>query len=236
MKIFILIPAFNEKGNLEKLIKSIERQLKELKIKFNIFFVLQGNDGSDKLLNLLKKEKKFIDYIHFPKSLGIGRAYKVGYEHVDKSAQLVLTMDADLNHDVCELPQFLKLMAKNDCDLIIGSRFTKGGKFDEKRVWKKIASFSTNKIVSTILGLSVSDISSGYRLIKIKVIDKIKGKLKQNGYPSYMEFIILAQKSGFKIKEVPIIYHPRVWGKSKIASWKTVFDYLKFLTDLFVNS
>lgn len=235
MNIFILIPAFNERGNLTKLIEGIEKQSKKLGIRFKIFFVLQGNDGSRELLEKLKRQKKFIDFVYFPKPLGIGYAYKIGYSHIDKSADLVLTMDADLNHDIKDLSGFIKQLEKDNCDLIIGSRFINGGKFDETRIWKKIASLLTNKIVSTLLGLKIKDVTSGFRLIKIDVVKKVSKKLHCSGYPSYMEFILSANKLGFKIKEIPITYHHRIWGKSKISSISTIIDYIRFLGSLLLN-
>lgn len=236
MKIIILIPAYNEKGNLEILTKTIERQLKKLKINFKILFVLQGTDGSRELISFLKQKKPYLDFIYYKYPLGIGQAYKIGYQHLDKSCTHVLTMDADLNHDIGDLSRFLHAMTEQKCDVVIGSRFIRGGKFADKRLWKKIASIATNKIVTKIIGIRIKDISSGYRLIKKEVINKIHKKLKNKGYPSYMEFIMLTYKSGFKICEVPITYHARLWGQSKINSFTTFIDYLKFVGSIVFNS
>lgn len=235
MKIFVLIPAFNEKGNLEILINQLENQFKKQNVDHKIFLVLQGNDGSKELIAKLKQKKSYLDFIYYPNPLGIGMAYKIGFNHVDKSATHILTMDADLNHDIKELPALLKFMIKTNSDIIIGSRFITGGKFNDNRVWKKIASSITNKIVTSILGLPIKDISSGYRLIKKEVIGNLKSRLISRGYPSYMEFILLAHKSGFKISEMPIIYHPRIWGKSKISTFNTFIDYIRFLRPILFN-
>lgn len=236
MKIFVLIPAYDEKENLDLLITGLEKELSKHKLKYKIFFVLQGNDGSKELVENFKKKKALIDYIYFPKPIGIGNAYKIGYSHIDKSADLVLTMDADLNHDIKDLPRMIKELEGNDFDLIIGSRFINGGIFDEKRLWKKIASSLTNKIVSTFLGLHINDVTSGFRLMKIDLIKKVSKQLKCSGYPSYMEFILAANKYGYKIQEVPITYHHRIWGKSKISSISTLIDYARFLGSLFFSS
>ncbi|MBI3379740.1 glycosyltransferase [Candidatus Gottesmanbacteria bacterium] len=235
MKIFVLIPAYNEKGNLNDLISKIEKEFKKQKIVFKIFFVLQGNDGSRELLAKLKKTKPYLDYIYYEKPLGIGKAYKVGYQYLDKTATHILTMDADLNHDIIDLSRFIQMMKKNYADLIIGSRFIKGGRFDEKRVWKIIASRLTNKIVTQIMGIKVKDISSGYRFMKKEVAEKVRLNLKYDGYPSYMEFILYANRYGFNIAEIPITYHYRIWGKSKISSFKTLVDYFRFMLSIVFN-
>jgi len=235
MKIIILIPAYDEKGNLEILIKSIEKQLKKSRINFKILFVLQGTDGSLELISALKQKKPYLDFVYYEQPLGIGCAYKIGYQHLGQNYTHLLTMDADLNHDIADLPKFLRTMAEQKCDVVIGSRFIKGGEFADKRIWKKVASIATNKIVTKIIGVKIKDISSGYRLIKKGVVDKIHSRLNNKGYPSYMEFIMLAYKSGFKIREIPITYSARRWGQSKISSFTTFIDYLKFITSIVFN-
>lgn len=235
MKVFVLIPAYNEKGNLEKLITSLEKQLIKRKINFRIFFVLQGRDGSRELLDKLMLKDKSLSYIYFPNPLGIGIAYRKGLCQVDKSSDFVLTMDADLNHDPREIPNMIAKIQKDKSDLVIGSRFIPGGVFSDSREWKRKVSLYTNKLIKLVVGWKINDASSGYRLIKPEVIEKIKGKLKFSGYPFYMEFIFLANKYGFKISEVPIFYHPRTWGKSKIGSFKTFGQYFKFLLYILSN-
>lgn len=230
MKIFCLIPAFNEKNNLATLTEKLHHHLSAYKrIFFKIYFVIQGDDGSLDIIRSLKKLYRQVDFIYYPKALGIGKAYKVGFEHVDKNFTHVLTLDADLNHDPKELSKFFRLLKKKNTDIIIGSRFVKGGSFNDKRIWKRLASFGVNFFITKLLKIKVHDITSGYRLIRCEVVDKIKNELKEKGYTSYMEFILLAHKHGFKIKEVAISYKPRKWGKSKMKKIKTLFDYLFFL-------
>lgn len=235
MSIFCLIPAYNEKGNLNKLSKRLISTLSKEKISFKIFFVIQGEKDTLDLLENLKRTYLQIDYVYFPKALGIGKAYKVGFEHVNKNFTHVLTLDADLNHDPKELPKFFRLLKKENTDIIIGSRFVKGGSFKDKRIWKRLASFGVNFFITKLLGIKVHDITSGYRLIKREVVDKIKNELKEKGYTSYMEFALLAHTHGFKIKEVAITYKPRIWGKSKMKKVRTFFDYLFFFCKSFIS-
>lgn len=229
MKVFCVIPAFNERDNLTPLIKKLHHQLSAQKITFKIFFVIQGNDGSRQILEKLKKKyKDKLDFVYFPKALGIGNAYREGFKHIGRKYTHILTLDADLNHDPKELSKFFWLAKKSNADMIIGSRFIKKGRFNDKRIWKKLTSFLVNFFITKLLKIKVHDITSGYRLIKYEVIDKIKNELREKGYPCYMEFALLVHKYGFKIKEVPITYKPRVWGKSKMKKWRTFLDYLFF--------
>lgn len=229
MRIFCLIPAYNEKGNLVELSRRLISTLVKEKISFKIFFVIQGDKDAYNLLENLKKTYPQIDYIYFPQPLGIGRAYQIGFQHINKAFTHVLTLDADLNHQPEELPKFLAVWKKSAPDIIIGSRFVPGGKFQDQRAWKKVTSFLVNLVITKFLGIKVHDVTSGYKLIKREVVENIKDHLKETGYPSYMEFMLQAKKSGFKIKEVPINYVPRKWGKSKMGKIKTFLNYLFFL-------
>lgn len=235
MSIFCLIPAFNEKGNLEELIKRLSSFFSKHKIKYEIFFVVQGRDGSKQLLEKLKKDFPTIVFIYYPTPLGIGKAYRIGFNHIDKSYTHVLTMDADLNHDPLEITKFINEYKKGNWDVIIGSRFVPGGKFKDRRVWKRSSSFLINIFVAKMLKIKVKDLTSGFRLIKKEVIEKVVRELEEDGYPSYMEFILLSLKHGFAIKEVPIVYNPRIWGKSKMSMLKTFHDYSLFLLRIIFN-
>lgn len=228
MKIFCLIPAYNEKGNLLLLIEKLYNLLEKLRVKSEIFFVIQGTDGSEQLLRKIKKTHKEVDWIYFKAPLGIGKAYKEGFKKVKKGYTHVLTLDADLNHDPSVLPSFIKKMKETDGDIIIGSRFMKGGSFNDKRKWKRIISNLVNRFMTFMLGIEIHDISSGYRLMKVEVVEKIRENLIEKGYPGYMEFIIRARREGFKIAEVPIVYTPRIWGTSKIRKGRIFLDYLVF--------
>ncbi len=235
MKIFCVIPAYNEEGNLAELCQRLVTSLKREKIDFKIFFILQGAENNLKLIKRLALKYQKIDYLYFPYALGIGKAYRIGFENIKSNYTHILTLDADLNHRPEELPKFIKLWKKTKADIIIGSRFIAGGKSFEKRRWKKIASGLINKLINKILNLRIADKSSGYRLINKKVILKIRDKLKERGYPSYIELILLAQKYNFTIREVPITYIPRNWGKSKMSKTKTLIDYFFFLIKIFFN-
>lgn len=233
MKIFCLIPALNEKGNLELLVNSLSNILSKHTRGYKIFFVVQGNDGSIDLLKKIKLKNKNLDWIYYKKALGVGRAYLIGFNKIDSKFTHVLTLDADLNHDPKAIPGFIQVMEKNRADLVIGSRFMKGGIFNDNRRWKRVISFFMNKIMIFMVKIKIHDISSGFRLMKLQLINEIKNELKEKGYPSYMELIICAAKQGFTLAEVPIVYKARIWGKSKMGKIKTFYDYFLFLQRVF---
>lgn len=238
MKICCLIPAFNEKGNLKELIEKLEAFFTKEKIKFFIFFVIQGNDGSSALLSQLKLKHKHIDFICFPVALGIGKAYRVGFEEVAKMPKEythILTLDADLNHNPAELPKFFESAKQTHADIIIGSRFVQGGKFQDKRIWKRAVSTLVNRCITKLLKIAIQDATSGFRLIKRRVVEDLTNELSETGYPFYMEFILLAHQRKFRMQEVPITYIPRKWGVSKMSKVRTSIDYLRFISSVFTR-
>ena len=228
MKLLCVIPAYNEKNNLKPLIAGLFKILPKVSRDYEILFIIQGNDGSKTLLRKLKKKYRKISWIYFPNPLGVGRAYKTGFDRVTPRFSHVLTLDADLNHDPKSLPLFIRKMNSIDADLVVGSRFMRGGAFRDKRIWKKIISKLTNKFIRMAVGLEIHDISSGYRLIKSPVIIDVRNRLLEKGYPNYMELLIKSSKLGYKMAEVPIVYEPRIWGKSKMGKMRTFIDYLFF--------
>ena len=90
--------------------------------------------------------------------------------------------------------------------------------------------------MTKLTGISIHDISSGYRLMTREVIENIRNELRETGYPNYMELIIKTVRHGFKLSEVPIVYKSRVWGKSKMGKLKTLYDYLGFLPRILITS
>lgn len=232
MRIFCIIPAYNEKGNLEELTVRLAGVFRKLRTDFHILFVLQGKDSGKNILNRLNGKKEFrnkITYLVFPDALGIGRAYLAGFRNIPEGFTHVLTLDADLNHQPEEFPKFMEELRNKKTSVIIGSRYTEGGNFGDRRIWKRIVSRGTNMFLTNILRIGVRDISSGYRLIERHVIEKVVPYLHESGYPSYMELILEAKKNGYTLSEVPITYIPRKWGTSKMKKITTARDYLRFI-------
>jgi dolichol-phosphate mannosyltransferase len=229
MNILCIIPAYNEKGNLQELVKQLRSEFRRQHLTYTIRFIIQGDDGSVEILDHLNQSRDDIEYNYFAQPLGIGNAYRRGFESIPKKYTHILTMDADLNHAPSEFNKFLLCFHSTKPDVIIGSRFIPGGSFHDRRIWKRVISVGMNAFITALTGIKVHDISSGYRLIKREVIDDIGRSLQQPGYPSYMEFMLLAHKRGYTVAEVPINYIPRIWGKSKMKTLDTMIQYLKFL-------
>jgi len=211
VKTVLIIPTYNEALNIGKLI----RALKLLKADLKIIVVDDASpDGTGKIVSKIAD----VVLISRKRKLGLGSAYKEGFKYAfSHGYDVVGTMDADFSHD----PKFLpKMITKiKDHDLVIGSRYVKGGNIIGFNFVRKLISGSAQFAARSILGLKVKDATSGYRIYKKKVLVRIKfDSILSQGYSYLIESLFLATKSGFKIGEVPIVFKNRRLGSSKISS------------------
>jgi len=228
MKISIMLPAYNEKGNAEELARRLRSTMRKLKIKFEIVYIIQGNDGTYESLAKLKKQILEMRLFHYPQPLGAGGAFKEGFSKINDKFDYVLTMDADLNHHPEEFVRFLEALKKTNCDIIIGSRKVQGGENDLPFVKQLVSNF-TNFLLPKIFMLPAKDITSGYRLFKMKVVKTVREEITSRNFEVYAELLIRARRHGFTMTEVPITYTRRQTGKSKFNLFRSGMGYLKLL-------
>ena len=233
MKISVVMPAYDEAGNVEKLATRFYDVFNKLKIDFELLYILQGtrkDSGYDELDKMIKKGMKKIHLIHFPKPIGVYPAFKVGYNNIAKDATHVLTLDADLNHQPEELPRFIEAINKTNADIVIGSRYIPGGSISGMPRWKRVLSKLMNSFFNIISQVKVSDKTSGYRFMKKEVAVRVKDLVTFRNFESYIEFLIRAQRQGFKMTEVPINFIFRTTGVSKMKIFNTTIGYIKLIT------
>lgn len=221
MNFSVILPAYNERKNLRELVLRLKKVLSGSK--YEIVCIIQGKDGTYEELSALKGFKQ-LRLFYYPEPLGIGIAFKIGfckarYDHI-------ITMDADLNHQPEEIPGFIEKMRKTGADIVVGSRYIKGGRILGMPLWKRVLSFSVNKILTAIFRFPVNDKSSGYRLFKKKVIADVVKEMKSKNFGVYPEILIIARNKCYKMVEIPIVFKVRVHGKSKMNLIKTGLGYL----------
>ena len=227
MKLSLVIPVYNEVENIVELTNRLNKTLKRLKIEFELIYVVQGRDGAYKKLAELKKHVPQIRTKYFREPLGIGPAFKIGFNMVSDDMTHVLTMDGDLNHQPEELGSLISKMDETNSDIIIGSRKVKGGSMINMPWYKKIISGLTNIFLYWILSLQVKDLTSGYRLFKKEVIFSIRNDLKSKNFEVYPEILLLSKNKGFNMAEVPITFKYRLYGKSKLNFLTSGLGYIK---------
>jgi glycosyltransferase involved in cell wall biosynthesis len=216
-----VVPCHNESGNLEKLVSRLSEVLKKEAKPFEIIIVNDNSrDDSKQVLDRLKKKFKELRYINRTTDPGVGNAKRAGFAAAQ--GEFIITMDGDLSHDPYELPKFLRL--KDKYDIICGSRYISHGRAHMN--WsRKLISGMFNLTFRTLIGIKVRDFTSGYRLIRRNVFDKVK--LESHGFGIYIEIPLKAHIYGFRLTEVPITYHKREYGTSNLSYLKQGPEYVK---------
>ncbi len=235
MKVVIIIPTYNEKGNIERLIKILEEEIFP-QIKNHDMNILIADDsspdGTEQVVRELMKKWENID-INIGEKHGLGAAYVRAMTYaIDKmDADVMFEMDADLSHDPQKIPAFLEKIDQG-YDFVIGTRYSQGGSIPANwGISRKMFSVFGNLLVRTILlKFSIHDWTGGYRAIKKEVFLKEKSELTAfRGYTFQVSFLNKAVRDGFKVAEVPIAFTDRTLGKSKIAAKEYIIDLLKYV-------
>lgn len=235
MKIVIIIPTFNEKGNIEKLINILETEVFTKIKKHNMNILVADDNSPDGTADVVKKlisKWKNID-LSLGEKNGLGAAYIRGMSYaVEKmNADLIFEMDADLSHDPHKVPEFIKKI-EGGADMVVGTRYSEGGRIPQNwPIQRKAFSIFGNLLVRTILmRFKIHDWTGGYRALKKEVFLKEKPELTSfTGYTFQVSFLHKAVRDGFKIAEVPISFTDRTLGRSKIAPKEYIIDLLRYV-------
>lgn len=213
----VVIPTFNEAENIVKIIPAILA----LPIPDIGVLVVDDNspDGTGDIVEGMKAQYPGkIDCLHRQGKLGLGTAYIAGFKWcIDKGYDFIVQMDADFSHPVEKLKELYETIP--DYDVVIGSRYVKGGKLDETwPFWRKLLSGFGNFYARTILGIKVRDVTGGFKMWRREALAGLPlDRIKSNGYVFQVEMNYTASKLGYRIKEIPIYFAERKLGKSKMS-------------------
>ena len=243
MKVYIILPTYNEAENLASLVN----QIFALSPKCNIIVVDDNSpDGTGQIADSLSGTYKQLHVIHRPKKTGLGTAYVAGFKKaLSLGADLIFEMDADFSHDPKYIMDFLE--ASKRADLVIGSRYCNGVRVEGWKFRRLLLSKFANIYVSYIMVRPVWDFTAGFRCYRREVLESIElDSVKSDGYAFQIELTYLTFKNGFRVLEVPIIFREREHGQSKIsrrvvweAFWLTlrcrapIIEIIKHLSFLF---
>ena len=228
-KAVIIIPTYNEKTNIVKLINQINDTTKTI-LNWTIELLIVDSKSPDNTADLIKELQKNNSHIHLletPKE-GLGKAYVKGFTYAIQNLNpyVLFEMDADLSHNPSEIPHFLKQIEKG-ADFVIGSRYIKGGSIPSNwGFWRKLFSISANLFVRFgFMKLAITDWTDGYRAIKIWVIQKALNHIKNySGYVFQIALLDFAIINKAHIKEIPVKFIDRQDGISKINSAQYIFQ------------
>jgi dolichol-phosphate mannosyltransferase len=213
----IVIPTYNEKENIEKIIRKVFSLSKE----FNILVVEDNSpDGTAKIVKTLMSEFPDRLYIEERKGkLGLGTAYMHGFKWaIAHHYDYIFEMDADFSHNPDDLLRLYHTCAVDGADLAIGSRYSNGVNVVNWPMSRVLMSFFGSMYVRKITGIPVRDTTAGFKCFKRTVLENIDfSKIKHIGYGFQIEMKFTVWKLGYKIVEVPIIFTDRTEGTSKMS-------------------
>ena len=217
-KKIVIIPTYNEKENIEKIIRAVFT----LDGDYHILIIEDGSpDGTAAIVKRLQEEySQKLFMIERTGKLGLGTAYITGFKwSVENGYDYIFEMDADFSHNPNDLPRLYEACAKNSADLAIGSRYCNGISVINWPIGRVIMSYYASVYVRTVLGMKVYDTTAGFKCYRRRVLETIDlDKVKMKGYGFQIEMKYSTYKLGFKIQEVPIIFVDRTEGTSKMSS------------------
>lgn len=220
LKVIIVLPTYNERENISRIVPA----LFALGLPDFQLLVVDDNspDGTGKLVDELAASAAYagrLQALHRARKQGLGPAYIEGFKRaLALGADLVIQMDADLSHQPKYIPQLLA--RAGDSDIVIGSRYARGGSVDES--WgplRKLLSWWANRLYTPgILRLPIRDTTGGFRVYRRGCLIGLDlDKIEANGYVFMVELAYVAHRLGYSIAEIPIHFPDRQHGRSKMS-------------------
>lgn len=230
----IIIPTYNEKENIENIIRTIFK----LEKYFHILIIEDNSpDGTADIVRRLQQEfPERLFMIERKGKLGLGTAYITGFKWaIEHKYDYIFEMDADFSHNPNDLPRLYKACHDEGGDVAIGSRYISGVNVVNWPMGRVLMSYFASKYVRFITGLPIHDTTAGFKCYRREVLETIPlDKIRFKGYAFQIEMKFTTYKCGFKIIEVPVIFINRELGTSKMNSsifGEAVFGVIKLKWD-----
>jgi dolichol-phosphate mannosyltransferase len=229
VNVAVVLPAYNEEGNLTPLITELVEAVHGNGVALRIVVV---NDGStDRTAEELAEIQSRIDALHVVRhdvNRGVARALKTGIAAAcDMNCDAAVFMDSDLSHRPEDLPKLVAALSRG-ADVALGSRFVPGGGMEGVPLWRVLISRIGNAFGRRVLGLPIRDLTTGYRAFRRRVLDTIV--LGEDGFTIQLESVVKACAAGFRVEEVPIVLGVRRHGSSHMSYNARLFlDYWRLL-------
>jgi len=214
MKPLVIIPTYNERDNVAAIVRDVLAQDGAISI---LIVDDDSPDGTGRIADDLAAQDGRVHVLHRAGKEGLGRAYLAGFRWaLDRDYDRVLEMDADFSHQ----PKYLRelLAASYQADLVLGSRYVSGVNVINWPMKRLLLSYCANVYARVITGLSVRDLTGGFKCFRREVLQAIDlDRVHSNGYAFQIEMTVRARAKGFTVHEVPIVFLDREHGQSKMS-------------------
>lgn len=215
MRALVCLPTYNERENLEPMLRALGAVLGP----DDRVLVIDDNspDGTGELADRLAAELPFVDVLHRKRKEGLGPAYLAGFrEALERGAELVVEIDCDFSHDPHDLPRLLE--AARDADLVLGSRYVPGGGVENWGLVRRAISAGGSLYGRILLGVGVRDLTGGFKCFRRVVLESLPlDEVHARGYAFQIELTYRTLRRGFRVREIPIRFTDRVSGGSKMS-------------------
>ena len=214
--IAVMLPTYREGQNIESLIREIQR------LDLNILVLVIDDSSPDGTANIVRRlQKEYGNIILFvrPAKLGLGTAITAGFRlllSLENPPDYIIAMDSDYSHNPKDIPRLVN-SAKHGNDLVIGSRYSHGGKTEGWPIARQLISHVANLIATMMVGMKIQDCTSGFRCYSTDYVRSVISNLHSQTYEIQIETVKQAWIRKFRVGEVPIVFSNRKRGKSKLT-------------------
>ncbi|MGP4017610.1 polyprenol monophosphomannose synthase [Saccharopolyspora sp. 5N708] len=216
--VLVVIPTYNERDNLEPIVRRLFAALPTAHL-----LVVDDNspDGTGEIADELAAADERVHVLHRSAKAGLGAAYVAGFDWaLARDYAAIVEMDADGSHSPEDLPRLIGMLGPEGtgADVVLGSRYVPGGRTVNWPVYRELLSRGANVYSKLALGLSVNDITSGYRVYRREVLEKLRlHNIASQGYCFQVDLTLRAVQAGFVVVETPITFVEREIGNSKMS-------------------
>ena len=218
MRIVVCLPTYNERGNLEPMVRALDEVLRRHELDARVLVIDDSSpDGTGELADRLAGRFPFLAVLHRPHKEGLGPAYVAGFLWaLGTDAERIVEMDCDFSHDPEDLPRLVA--ATEDADLVLGSRYVEGGGTRNWGLGRRFVSRFGSFYSRVLLGVSIEDLTGGFKCYRRTVLETIGlERISSKGYAFQIETTYRALQAGFRVVEVPIVFSEREVGGSKMS-------------------
>jgi dolichol-phosphate mannosyltransferase len=215
LKPIVIVPTYNEAENIRLLAVDIL----SLPVAVDILVVDDHSpDGTGEIADALAAHHPTVHVLHREGKLGLGTAYIAGFKYaLAHGHDRIMTMDADFSHHPRHIPAVIE-KSRAEADLVIGSRYVRGGGAQGCTLPRKVLSWGANAFAKVMLGLQAMDCTAGFRCYRREVLESIDlDAIFSDGYSFLIEMLYRCQRLGWRVGEVPILFENRKRGASKIS-------------------
>ena len=216
--VWVCVPTYNERENVASLVTAVRASLTVAGIDGHVLVVDDDSpDGTGAIVDGLAARDPYVHVLHRERKEGIGPAYIAGFQHaLGNGAELVLEMDCDFSHNPTDVPRLVAAAA--NADLVLGSRYTKGGGVAEWGLLRRAISRGGCLYAQLILRTRQRDLTGGFKCFRRAVLEAIPlDEVAGQGYGFQIEMTYRTLLAGFTVIEIPITFTDRTQGESKMS-------------------